>query len=64
MDQEPKVRDGRWWKITSSVQCVPDEEIFEDTKGVIRIRKWNKDRQHSKHDLYINVIIYNVRYFS
>jgi predicted membrane GTPase involved in stress response len=47
MDQEPKVRDGRWWKITSSVQYVPDEEIFEDTKGVIRIRKWNKDRQHS-----------------
>jgi len=47
MDQVPKVRDGRWWKITSSVQCVPDEEIFEDTKGVIRIRKWNKDRQHS-----------------
>ena len=47
MDQEPKVRAGRWWKITSSVQCVPDEEIFEDTKGVIRIRKWNKDRQHS-----------------
>ena len=26
--------------------CGTNQEDFEDTKGVIRIRKWKKDRQH------------------
>ena len=37
-----EVKRGHWPLVTSLIQ-----EEFEDTKGVIRIRKWKKEKQHN-----------------
>ena len=42
---------------TNKIKCKRNYEEFEDTKGIIRIRKLKKDGQHNGKTLHIKLKI-------
>ena len=54
------MEESKIMKICTHLEYVQEE--FEDTKGVIRIRKWKNDRQHNGQTTYeISSSLTNVR---